>query len=129
MKRLFLVKFYWQAVGVFKENKALRGVSVHANVLVCYALPVQLAYRRLNVVDFKGEVTQPGGLGAADPFGRVGEREQLDDVLAVEGQVGLIRVPLGSVVLGQHRKTQHLGIERKTPPIVRANYRNVVYLI
>lgn len=126
---LFLVELDWQSVGVLKEEEPAVGIFVRPDCLVRNGETVQLVHRCIDVVDLEGQMAQPRGFGACRPQWWRGKREQLDDVILAQGQVGLVRLPFGAVVLGEDAQAEDTCVELEAPPIVGADDGNVMYFV
>lgn len=124
---LFLVELDWQSVGVLKEEEPAVGIFVRPDCLVRNGETVQLVHRCIDVVDLEGQMAQPRGFGACRPRWWRGKREQLDDVILAQGQVGLVRLPFGAVVLGEDAQAEDTCVELEAPPIVGADDGDVMY--
>ena len=97
---LHLVEFQRQAVGVRKEGKAAARQFINTNGLAGHRVFLQPLNSGQQVGHGEGEVAQAGSFRVAGARRRIAEREQLDDVLALHGQVQLIRVPFGPMGFG-----------------------------
>ena len=63
MGLVFFVEFEGEAVGVGEEEEPSAGVRVGADGLVGDAEAVEVTDSVVDVVDFKGQMTQSGGFG------------------------------------------------------------------
>ena len=86
---LFLVQFYRQSVGVAEEHKLLAGIFVCADRFVLYALAVEFADRRREVVHLESKMAQTGCFGIGRTCRRIGEGEQFYDVCVANKAVRL----------------------------------------
>ena len=129
MWALFLIQLQGQAIGVKEEHETAIGGFVNPNGFMLDAETFQLFGLGDDIVNLKSQMAKSRSLGIGGPCGRRREREQLYHLLVTQGQVGLVRLALLTVILGQDGKPQHFFIEFKTPLIVRADDGNVVYSV
>ena len=125
-RTLFFIKFDREAVGVAKEDETFRGVFVGADFFVGNVHAVELGEGFVDVVDFKCDVAEPCGFGSCGPCGRMGEGEEFDEVLAVEGEVGFVGLSLGAIMFGEDGESEHPGVEVEAATVVGADDGYVV---
>lgn len=126
---LLLVHLEGLTIRVVKEDEALAGCGVGPDVLVGDSESVQLLYLANDVIDLEGQMAQACRLGVGQSLRRRVEREQLDDIVSVEGQLGQVGLLLLAPIFCNDLATDHAGIEIKGPLVVRADDGNVVYFV
>ena len=76
----------------------------------------------------KARWRSPVASGRVDRGGGEGN-ENNSTVILAQGQVGLVRLPFGAVVLGEDAQAEDTCVELEAPPIVGADDGDVMYFV
>ena len=122
----FLVYFDGKVVRVAEEEETLSRVFIGAHFLVRNPGPVQICQCRFKIISCECEMSQTSRFWIRYAAGRRRKREQLDDVIVSDGEIGLVRLSVGAVVFGYQAQSQRLCVEFEAAGVVRAYHGHMM---
>ena len=124
-----LIQLDRQSIGVLEEEKASVGIFVYPNRFVGDIQFVKFHCCLCHIIDFKGQMAQSCGLWSGHSWWRRRKREQFDDVVIAQRQIGFVRLSFRAIVFRYDMKAKNLGIEFEASLIVGADDSDVVYFL
>jgi len=109
------------------EKEAAISIGSHADKFVRYTHPVELANSSIDIIDRKRKVTQAASLGIRRPGRRIGESEELDEIIPIEREFSHHGSPLRAILLAENTAPQNSAIEAQGCLIIRTNNGDMIY--